>query len=260
MLSQVWGWVRRPSSIVALSLFVIAAVRPAAAFAQALGTITRLEGTAQVVRSGTTTAAALSMPIQLHDKIATGQNTYLTISMLGGSTLTISPNSSISMDESTTIGGAAAPTKVGLLKGGLHTLIMGAMRNASRTAFEVHTPNSVGAVRGTEWDEEYETGVPKAQQYRDCREFTEIWVEDGVVHISNSRLPNDSGKDVRRGQYSMVGCGYAPILYGAPAGAGIGAGAWAAAGAVPAVGAAVGITEGLTGGGSSGQKPQSPAF
>lgn len=199
------------------------------------------------------------MPVQLHDKVNTGANSFLTISMLGGSAMTLSSNSSLSIDESQNIGGAEAPSKVGLLGGRLHTLIVGAMRTGSPNAFEVHTPNAVGAVRGTEWDEDYEEGTPKSKKYPDCRQITEVWVEDGVVHVTNPATPNDPGQDVGKGQYVIVPCGYIPTgAEAAAAGAGLGPATLTTLGVIAAGGAiAGGVVAGTTGGGSNNTPPPS---
>jgi FecR protein len=226
--------------------------------AQTVGTITRLEGTAQILRSVNTLPATLSMPIMLHDRINTGANTYLTVTMMGGSSMTLASNSTLTIDESTAIGGVETPTKVGLLTGHLHTLITDAMRTGSPTAFEVHTPNAVGAVRGTEWDEEYEEGTPKSDRYKTCLQYTEVWVEDGCVHVWNPGISGDPGQDACKGQYVKVPCGYAPM--GAEAAGGLGGAAtFATLGAI-AAGAAIagGVVAATSGGGGSGGPPPPP--
>jgi len=243
-----------------MAALMMQSIVAAAALAQDLGTISRLEGSAQVQRGGNTVQATLSMGVQLHDRITTGKNSYLTISMLGGSAMTLSSDSTLTIDESANIGGTEAPRRVGLLAGGLHTIISGAMRSSSSTAFEVHTPNAVGAVRGTEWDEVYERGEPRLPQYKDCREYTEVWVEDGIVHVANPNVPGNPGQDVTKGHYVIVACDHPPLAATAAAGAGPGMRAFMAAGLIaPAAGIAAGVAAGTSGGGGS-QKPSSPSF
>jgi hypothetical protein len=248
--------------IAAFAILALAASTTAAR-AQNVGTITRLDGTATITRAGTSTAAALSEPVQLHDRVATGANTWLTISMVGGSSLTLSSNSSLSIDESAVYGTTAAPTKVGLLSGTLHTLISGAMRNASATAFEVHTPNAVGAVRGTEWTERYseldnpamviQGPPPSSNKYPHCKQFTEVWVQEGIVHVNNPLVPGDPGADVHQGQYVKVPCGYIPLFEDAAAAgiAGLDPAEWAALAVIGGVGAAIGAVAATNGNGSS---------
>lgn len=250
----------RTMLFIAAFAFLALAASTTTARAQNVGTITRLDGTATITRAGATTPAALSMPVQLHDRIATGANTWLTISMVGGSSLTIASNSALSIDESAMYGTTAAPTKVGLLAGELHTLISGAMRNASATAFEVHTPNAVGAVRGTEWTERYseldnpamviQGPPPSSNKYPHCKQFTEVWVQEGVVHVNNPLVPGDPGADVHQGQYVKVPCGYIPLFEDAAA-AGLDPGEWAALAIIGAGGAAIGAVAATNGNGSS---------
>src|SRR5215469_12608141 len=102
--------------VIAIAILAILASAPPAR-AQNVGTITRLEGTAQIQRAGRTTPAALTMAIELHDRITTGPNSWLTVSMVGGSSLTLSATSTMVINESALYGGTAAPSKVGLLSG-----------------------------------------------------------------------------------------------------------------------------------------------
>jgi hypothetical protein len=142
-------------------------------------------------------------------------------------------------------------------------LVSGAMRNASATAFEVHTPNAVGAVRGTEWTERYseldnpamviQGPPPSSNKYPHCKQFTEVWVQEGVVHVNNPLVPGDPGADVHQGQYVKVPCGYIPLFQDAAA-AGIGGldpGEWAALAVIGAGGAAIGAVAATNGNGSS---------
>jgi hypothetical protein len=84
----------------------------------------------------------------------------VTIGLIDNSLLQLGENGVLTIDDSALVNGVGAPSKVGLLSGKLHALITGAMRGAS-TTFEVHTPNAVGAVRGTEFDVSYQEGVPR---------------------------------------------------------------------------------------------------
>jgi hypothetical protein len=141
----------RISTLAALAMILtIALVSPAHA-QNTVGTITQITGAASIQRAGATIAAAQNMPVLLHDKIITQKDASLTISMVDNSSLQLSPSTTITIDESYLVNGVGAPSKVGLLGGTLHAVINGAMRSTTATAFEVHTPNAVGAVRGTDF-------------------------------------------------------------------------------------------------------------
>src|SRR5712672_4798024 len=138
-----------------LTLFAMLALTIVATFSTAgaqttVGTITQLQGVANIQRGALNIAAAPNLPILLHDRITTQPGASLTIALVDNSSLQLGPSASLSIDESVLVNGVGAPSKVGLLGGKLHSLIVGAMRG-STTTFEVHTPNAVGAVRGTDF-------------------------------------------------------------------------------------------------------------
>jgi len=115
-----------------------------------VGNITQVTGAANIQRGGATIAAAPNTGVMLHDKIVTQADASLTIAMVDNSSLQLGPSTTLTIDESMMVNGVGAPSKVGLEEGTLHSVIKGAMRG-STTTFEVHTPNSVGAVRGTDF-------------------------------------------------------------------------------------------------------------
>jgi hypothetical protein len=142
------------------ALFTLATVLMAAAesttYAQNIvGTITQVSGIANIQRGGSNLAAATQMPIQLHDRITTQAGSSVTIGLIDNSSLQLGQNGILTIDESMLVNGVGAPRQVGLLGGQLHALINGAMRGSS-TTFEVHTPNAVGAVRGTDFNISYD--------------------------------------------------------------------------------------------------------
>src|SRR5450759_2284358 len=134
-----------------------------------VGTIAQIQGAAQIQRNGGTIAAVQNMAVMLHDKIVTEPNASLTIGLIDNSSLQLGASATLTIDESVLVNGVGAPSKVGLLGGRLRSIIVGAMRGSS-TTFEVHTPNAIRAVRGTDWTENY--GEQPRQGYPDCRQFT----------------------------------------------------------------------------------------
>jgi hypothetical protein len=54
---------------------------------QPVGTITQLQGTAQVQRTGDTLSAALTMLIEFHDQVRTAANSTVTITLAGNELL-----------------------------------------------------------------------------------------------------------------------------------------------------------------------------
>jgi hypothetical protein len=184
---------------VVVMLIIVAAV-PAAHAQTTVGTITQINGAATIQRTGATIGVAPNMPILLHDQIATGPNASLTIGLVDNSSLQLGESSTLTIDESVLVNGVGAPSKVGLLGGDLHSVIVGAMRGSS-TTFEVNTPNAIGAVRGTDWHEHYDT-----ENHNGCVQNTKVDVDEGTVRVCNTATPPEC-KDVSAGQHTEVRCG-----------------------------------------------------
>jgi hypothetical protein len=123
-----------------------------------VGTITQLKGVATIQRGGATTLAMLNEPVMLHDKIVTDPNASMTIGLVDKSFMQLNSSTTLTIDDSVLVNGVGAPSKVGLLGGDLHSVIVGAMRGSSKQ-FEVHTPNAIGAVRGTDFWVHYDTNA-----------------------------------------------------------------------------------------------------
>ncbi len=140
----------RTAALFGLAMLTFVSAVPAAHAQNTVGTITQLQGVANIERNGATTPARMNEPVMLHDKIMTGPNASLTIGLVDKSFLQLTASSTLTIDEGVMVNGVGAPSKVGLLAGDLHSVILGAMRSSS-TSFEVHTPNAIGAVRGTDF-------------------------------------------------------------------------------------------------------------
>jgi len=183
-----------------LAMLAIVAAVPAAHAQNTVGTVTQLQGTANIQRNGATIAVAPNMPVMLHDQISTGQDGSLTIGLVDNSSLQLGASSTITIDNSVLVNGVGAPSRVGLLNGDLHTVILGAMQGSS-TTFEVNTPNAIGAVRGTDWHEHYDT-----EDHHGCRKTTKVEVDDGTVQVCNTENPPVC-KDIHKGEKTEVRCG-----------------------------------------------------
>jgi len=193
----------RIASLFAAAMLAIVTSVPAAHAQGAVGTISQIQGTANIQRNGATIAATPNLPIILHDKVVTDANAAMTIALVDNSSLKLGPSSTLTFDESVLVNGVGAPSKVGLLGGHLHSLIVGAMRGSS-TTFQVNTPNAVGAVRGTEWDTDYDEDEHEGS--KGCRKRTRVAVEDGTVLFCNTANPPQC-RDVHQGKHSEIRCG-----------------------------------------------------
>jgi hypothetical protein len=140
----------RISSLSAQVMIATIALVAVAHAQNTVGTITQVTGAANIQRAGATIAAAPNTAVMLHDKIFTQAGASLTITMVDNSSMQLDASTTLTIDEGMMVNGVGAPSKVGLAEGTLHSVIQGAMRG-STTTFEVHTPNAIGAVRGTDF-------------------------------------------------------------------------------------------------------------
>ncbi len=114
-----------------------------------IGTVTQMKGSAQLERAGRTIPIATGTALMVHDKIVTGPDAEIVVGIVDNSRLTIGPSTTMTIDDSAIVDGQPAPTKVSIVKGTLRSLVLGALRTAAG-GFEIHTPNAIGAVRGTD--------------------------------------------------------------------------------------------------------------
>lgn len=192
-------------SLVVLTVLTTLLVPPANA-QSTVGTITQVTGAANIQRGTQTIPALSNMPVMLHDKVITQPGTSLTIGLVDNSSMQLASDSAISIDESVMINGVGAPSKVELLRGSLHTVISGAMKGGT---YQVRTPNAVSTAHGTEWTQTYTEGNTR-DGYQDCKQFTDVRVQDGTVNVINSKT-GTGAQDVPAGHEAIVGCGVDPV-------------------------------------------------
>ena len=198
----------KTATFIAMLALAIFAIAPSAGAQSTVGTITQVQGVANIERGAQNIVVITNLPVELHDKITTQQGASLTIGLVDKSSLQLGQNATLIVDESVMVNGFGAPSKLGLLGGKIHSLVVGAMRGPA-TTFEIHTPNAIGAVRGTEFDTEY-TDTPHDDdkgKYKDCRQFTYIDVQDGTVNVCNPQNPAAGCEDVHAGHHTVVACG-----------------------------------------------------
>ncbi len=171
-------------AILGLTFAMAGLLRATPADAQnVVGSVTRMSGSAQVLRAGATLNAAPGMALQLHDRVTTSAGADLTITLADGSTLELGESAVLVIDESVVAGGARASTKVSLFGGTLSSIVTAALRGATPN-FEVHTPNATAGVRGTSFTTKYSSAESRPG-YSDCNQFTDVAVDDGAVAVTN---------------------------------------------------------------------------
>jgi len=197
-------------SSVVLMILAIMLIASAVDAQTTVGAITQVQGVANIERGAANIPVAVNTPVELHDKITTQDGASLTIGLVGDSTLQLGPSSTLTMDESVAVNGVGAPSKVGLLGGSIHSTIVGAMRTNS-PAFEIDTPNASAVVKGTEWSTAYSENSRNG--YSDCRQFTDVDVQDGTVAVTICPHTGGSSEDVHAGGHKTVACCGAAALW-----------------------------------------------
>jgi len=226
------------------------------AYAQApTASITAVSGSATINRAGRSFPATYGAAVQVGDRINTGTDGRVTLTLSDGSQMELTESSSLGLSENNlNPNGTRASTKVTLLGGLVRSLVR--FTAGTPPNFEVHTPNAVASARGTTYDTNYQNSVNRSD-FPTCREFTDVSVYDGTVEVVNPTNTLAPPVQVPAGQKTTVPCGLAalPATSAKALGTGgVGGGtAVAAAAAVTAGGAIGGVAAaGAFGGGGGG--------
>jgi ferric-dicitrate binding protein FerR (iron transport regulator) len=250
--------------------FTLLTVNRAIAQAPA-GSITDLIGDVRVERVGTIVPATPGMALDVGDRIITGSNSRVTITLTDNSKLELDESTTLVIDEHT-FGANMRKTKLSLFSGLVRSFV--SYTSSSAPNFDVHTPNAVASARGTEYDTSTGTQPPTAtseedrKKYKDCHRFTQVSVYEGTVEVTNTTNPSGGSVQVPPGHKTLVACGLAPFppseIGAAPAAAGA-AGNGLFLGGAAAVGMG-GTFAGLAaggafggGGGNTNKKVKSPS-
>jgi hypothetical protein len=120
----------------ALGLFASTAVRAD----DSVGTVTQVNGSAQIERGGATIAAQQGTPLKLHDKVTTPPDASVTMGFGDGSSMALSSSTSVEIEDSTAVNGQNVPSRVTLISGDIHTIVPD--KTGQPHSIEVNTENS----------------------------------------------------------------------------------------------------------------------
>jgi hypothetical protein len=186
----------------------------AAAFAQdTVGQVTDITGSAKIERGGIEVDAAATMPIKVHDKLRTTAKSKLTVIFRDGSRLVLSESSSYTIDEYSIAATNRIRASIALWAGHLRAIVFVAA--GGTPDFQVHTPNAIAAVRGTEFETAFIADRPCPED-RTCMRYTTVGVFHGVVAVANIANPAQTVQ-VSEGYETTVAC-EAPATSPAPLG------------------------------------------
>jgi len=168
------------------------------------GTIKELRGATEVQRNGRSIAATPAMPILVGDKLETARQSSVTIELIDGSQLILSEASSVILDRAIT---RVADSTIELFKGKLRSVVN--IVAGKLPEFEVHTPNAVASVRGTDFATEYIDGKP-CPGFPQCLRYSDIGVYKGIVEVRNPTSSKPISVRVGAGYETTVPCELPP--------------------------------------------------
>jgi hypothetical protein len=174
-----------------------------AAFAQdTVGQVTEITGSAKLERGGVEVEAAPMMQIKIRDKLRTTAKSKLTVTLRDGSKLVLSESSSYTIDEYSIAATTRMRASIALWAGHLRAIVVTAL--GAVPDFEVHTPNAIAAVRGTEFETAFIADRPCPED-RSCMRYTTVGVFHGTVSVANIANPAQAVQ-VTEGYETTVAC------------------------------------------------------
>lgn len=192
--------------LIFLSLCLIYTVMERRALAQEpVGSVTELEGTAKLSRGKQELDVAINMAVFVRDRLQTMSKSHLTVALRGGSQLILAESSTMVIDDLSA--DARADSTISLMVGHLRAVVYPTLRATPN--FEVHTPNAVVGVRGTEFETAYIDDKP-CPGFPTCLHYTEVDVYKGVVEVRNPTNPKAPPVRVMQGYETTVPCELAP--------------------------------------------------
>jgi hypothetical protein len=223
-----------------------------------IGSLTAVSGTVTVTRKGKTAPASYGDAVNVGDRIATGADGRVTITLSDTTQMQVVESSTIVVTEAKlSPNGSRASTKIDLAGGTIRSLVR--YTSGAAPNFEVHTPNAIAPAHGTTYDTTYQTGVTR-KGYDACRDFTDVTVYNGTVDVSKLSDAAKPAVVVHSGEKTVAPCGLAVAAAQSlsptnPEFGPLGIAAIGAAGVIALGGGLAGIMTG--GGGSSSTGPAS---
>jgi hypothetical protein len=145
------------------AVLAVVALLATAAMAQSAGTVATLDGTVEIGRGGTWTAAAIGAPVEVGDNIRTGKPGRVRIALIDDSVINIGDDSQIVIDQQVyDPAGGEVRSVLELTRGKLRSIVSDRY-SAPNAAFEVETRTAVSGVRGTDFIMLYDPELDSSQ-------------------------------------------------------------------------------------------------
>jgi hypothetical protein len=149
---------RRAVLFLAISLFLVSATGEASAADEA-GTVSRMRGAATAQSPAETRPLATGDAIYVGDRIDTGADSRLELTLLDGAVMTLGDNSSLLIDRYLVSASGSGSGSLNVL-GGVFLAVTGALGKTPGADFNVTTPVATIGVRGTTfWGELQSDGL-----------------------------------------------------------------------------------------------------
>lgn len=183
------------------------------AFAQAsAGLVAQVDGTVTIRRGAQDLPVSAAMPVLVNDALDTRANSHVTVTLNDGSQLVLSESTRVVIEKYALAGTAPLRGSINLALGRLRAIVAFAA-GGPVPDFEVHTPNAVAAVRGTEFETTFVEGKP-CPGFPECSRYTEVGVYKGVVEVSNPTNPAAAHVRITPGYETNVPCELPPTSAG----------------------------------------------
>jgi len=135
--------ITRPSAafITAAAMLGLLSVNSAVRADDSVGSVTQVNGSAQIQRGGATLAAQQGTPVKLHDEVTTQPGASVTLGFADGSSMALGGSTSIAIEDSAMVNGQTVPSRVTLINGDIHTIVPD-KTTGQQHSIEVNTANS----------------------------------------------------------------------------------------------------------------------
>src|SRR5262249_10645163 len=170
------------------------------AWGQEVGTVAGLEGSAEIGRGGTWTAAAIGGPVQNGDELRTGTPGKLRIVFQDDSVLTLSNDSHVTVDKQLFDPSAGKIQSLMRLIRGKVSAVVSEYYQRPHANYQIQTGTAVAGVRGTEF----------AVKYDPSTQVTEVVGIHGRVEVHSVLDLVRQGNFVTAGELTSVSRGSYP--------------------------------------------------
>lgn len=167
-----------------------------------------MQGDVQLERAGISLPLTVGITVDVGDKMTTGAKAHATVLLRDGSKLMLGESCSIVVDGLVLAAGTPSHSSILLLGGHLRSVVTAALLSATPN-FEIHTPNAIVGVRGTNFETAYIEGKP-CPGFPSCLRYTDVGVSEGVVEVSNPTNPSAPSVRVAAGYETTVPCEQPP--------------------------------------------------